>query len=268
MLRTRKLEMLAKIHGPFARFYPGGVELAPNPLDEEVKTPDDQAAIDKARLADQQLEQERGNARRAIDKANAAQASVDAANAENEKLKELLEAANAKAIEAGIKSVELDEADYEGSDLKIIQSIKALEAKIEAKDQRIAGLEVTVKTAEQKRQAEKAAAETNSAYEELLSDLDKEYGADCRNAAVKAFEILAENGEVSSSRPGKATRALEKCYRDAKAAKAKPVKKDTLDLDAGSGGGISPNLKGISVQEGSLEDVAKQYGKAIKAAAP
>lgn len=230
------------------------------------RTPEEQAVIDKARRDEQQLEQEKGNTARANETARQAQSDLESAKSENEKLQEQLEAAEAKAAEAGISDVELKEDDYEGTDLAIVRSIKGLKQTIEAKDKRIASLEKKATGYEEQDRKDKALQVRDSVYEELLTDLDTEYGADCRNAAVKKFQELSAEGKVPKNNPAKATRIMERCYKEAKTAKDKAAKdkgkdKSSLSLDLGSGGGSAPNLSGIEVKEGSLDEVDEQYSK-------
>lgn len=264
MLRSRILG-LAKKYGTFVRFTPDGnegdaLDGAIKEADKATKTPEQQAAIDNERKADQQLEQEQGNTRRANAAAQQAQADADAAVAANAELKQQLAAATAKAAEAGITNVELDESQYEGTDLALVQKIKAIDAKLEAKDTRIAGLEQKAIDMENQSKADAAKAESNSAYEEVLTDLDSEYGADCRNAALEKFNDLNTKGEIPQGKPAMATRILEKCYKDAKALKDKETPKPKADFDIGGGGGVSESLAGKEIKEGSLDEVAKQYG--------
>lgn len=283
MLRKTKDEMwarvqkLAGIYGPFVRFTPDGNEGEGegDPLDNAIKegekaakTPEEQAAIDTARKAEQQLEQEQSNTRRANETAKQAQDDLETAQAETVKLQEQLEAAQAKAAEAGITDAELNEDDYTGTDLALVRSIKAVKKQLDAKDQRITGLEKKATDFEKQVQIDSATAASAAAYEELLTDLDAEYGADCRNEAVKAFNALAADGKVEKGKPAKTTRLLEKCYKDAKAAKAKakPTNRSGTDLNTGSGGGSAPNLAGVEINDGSLDDVAAQYATAAKTA--
>jgi len=249
----------------FVRFTPDGnegdaLDGAIKEADKATKTPDEQAAIDKARKDEQQLEQERSNTLRANESAKQAQANADAALAANAELKQQLAAATAKAAEAGITNVELDESQYEGTDLALVRKIKALDAKIDAKDARIEGLETNAADTAKQARSDAAKVASNAAYDEILTDLDAEYGADCRNEAIKAFEALNEKGEVPTGKPAKATRMLEKCYKDAKALKDKETPAKKTDLDIGGGGGVSETLTGKEIKEGSLDDVAKQHG--------
>ena len=265
---------LAKMHGPFVRFYPEGTEgtesddgdaldVAIEEGEKAERTPEEQSKIDKSRRNEQLLEQEQANSARANEAARQAQDSLESAKTANEQLKEQLAAAEAKAAEAGIGNTELDESDYEGTDLAMVKSIKALDAKIKAKDARIAGLEKKAMTYEQQQQQEIAIQQRNSAYEELLADLDTEYGTDCRNDAVKKFQELSAKGKVTKGNPAKATRIMEKCYKEVKAAKEKVNKdKSSLSLDSGSGGGNAPSLSGVKIKAGSLDDVQKQYAAA------
>ena len=270
---------LASIHGSNVRFYPGGNE-DEDALDNAIKTgedadktPEQQKAIDNARKAEQQLEQEQGNTRRANEATRQAQTSLDTANTENESLKEQLEAAQAKASLAGIEDVKLDEDDYEtASDLKMVKAIKNLEAKQTAKDAEIASLTKKAAGYEANAAKDKAATARTEAYNDLLTSLDTDYGADCRNEAVESFNAMVTAGKVQTNSPAHATRTLEKCYKVVKAAKDKSkaeAKKLNLDLDTGSGGGDSPNLTGIDIKEGSLDDVHKQFAKvSTKSSAP
>ncbi len=228
------------------------------------KTAEEQKAIDESRKHEQMLEQERANVARAKESAASAQSELESAQSENEELKGKLEAAELKAAQAGIKDVELDESEYAGTDLALVRSIKSLNEKIDTKDKRIAASEKKIADYEAKSLKDRAAAARNTAYEELLSDLDDEYGADCRNAAVKKFNELIADGKIPKGNTAKATRAMEKCYKDAKAAKSKDTKdKSSLPLDPGSGGGTAPNLSGAEIPEGlSLDDAVKHLAGA------
>ena len=262
---------LAEKYGPFVRFYPEGTEgdeAGDGALDgaikggeEAARTPEEQKKIDEERRDKQQLEQEQANTARANETARQAQSDLETTNSENEKLKEQLEAAETKAVEAGIKDIKLDEKDYEGTDLALVRAINVLNQRIEAKDKKITNLEKKADGYEDQARKDEAVAARNSVYEELLSDLDEEYGPDCRNEAVKNFNTLCTEGKVPKGNPTKATRAMEKCYKEAKAAKAKPKDKSSLPLDSGSGGGNAPSLSGTEIKKGSLDEVDAQVAK-------
>ncbi len=263
---------LASIHGPFARFDDAGNEGNKSALDsaikageEAAKSPEEQKAIDDSRKAEQRLEQEQGNTRRANEAVSVAQTALETANSENESLKEQLEAAEAKASLAGITDVKLDEDDYEtASDLKLVKAIKNIEAKQTAKDKEIADLRKQADGYEANAKAKDVANVRTEAYNDLLTSLDTDYGADCRNEAVEKFNALVAAGTVKTNRPAHATRELEKCYKAVKTAKDKlkaDSKEQNLDLDTGSGGGDAPNLSGVDIKEGSLDDVATQISK-------
>lgn len=272
MLRKSRIQKLAGIYGPFVRFYPGGTEGnddddknldgAIEGAEKAAKSPEEQAAIDKARAAEQQLEQEQGNTRRANETAKAAQVEAETAKSEAEDLRTKLEAAEAKAVEAGIVDITLDEKDYSDTDVALVRSINALNEKLKVKDARIDGLEKKADGYEAQGKADQIKAASAAAYEELLSSLDEEYGTDCRNAAVKEFNELAAQGKVHSGKAAMTTRVLESCYKRAKAAIDKDPKKEKgseLNLNIGGGGGNAPNLGSSTIKEGSLDDVAKQY---------
>lgn len=64
----------------------------------------------------------------------------------------------------------------------------------------------------------------DAVYEELLFDLDSEYGAEYRDEAVRLFNQLAAEGKVPKGNPAKATRIMERCYKEAKATQPQPSK--------------------------------------------
>lgn len=270
MLSTSRIQRLAKVYGPWLRFFPEGSEDNDEPIDKAIKTaekaektPEEQAAIDKARKAEQDLEQERATAKRANEAAREAQSGLDAAKQETAALKEQLAEAEAKAAEAGIKDVELKEEDYEGTDLAIVRAVKSLKENLAAKDTEIKGLKQKAKEYEAQVAKKEAVKATNDAYQGLLNDLDSDYGEDCRNEAVAKFNELVAAGKVPKGNPAKATRIMERCYKEAKTAKEK--KKSDLPLDSGSGGGNPPSLSGVEIKDGqSLDEAVKQIAAASK----
>jgi DNA repair exonuclease SbcCD ATPase subunit len=268
---ARALRLAAK-YGPFVRFFPDGNEGNVDPAkpdDEAAKAAkaEEQRKIDLERANEQQLEQEKANTARANETARQTQESLETAQAETESLKEQLDKAEAKAAQAGIQDVELDESAYEGTDLNLVRAIKTLEKKIDAKDQKIEGLEKKADGYEKRNRENQAQSVRNSKYEELLTGLDGDYGADCRNDAVKKFNEMIDKGDVPKGNLIKATRAMEKCYKEVNAAKAKGSKenKSSLTLDSGSGGGSPPSLSGAQIPDGlSLEDAVKHLAAASK----
>jgi len=268
----KRILKLAEKYGPFVRFYPEGSEGSEDEVvvkdgdKPSTRTPEEQKQIDESRKHEQMLEQERANVAKAKETARQVQTDLESVKSENDTLKEKLQAAEAKAADAGIDDVKLDESEYTGTDLALVRAIESLKTQIKAKDKRIAVIEKKAEGYEEQSRKEKAIASRNSAYEEILSDLDGEYGADCRNAAVKKFDELIADGKVPKGNTAKATRILEKCYKEVKTAKSKDTKTDksSFSLDSGSGGGTSPNLSGVEIKEGSLDEVAAQYAAATK----
>ena len=258
---TRILK-LAEIYGPFARFFPEGNEAVDDALkDAENADLKDNAEFDKVR---QQADQEKANAARARETAEAATSQLNEANSQVDDLKAQLAEANAKAETAGI-DIELDEEDYSDGDVAIVKSIKALNKKIDAKDVEITSLKKDAKDSKAKDAVKEASAQQEAQYQGLLDDMDEDYGPEYRNAAVTAFEALRAAGKVTGG-PAKATRMLEKCYRDAvkaKATKEKDAAKNGVRLDTGSGGGDGIGYSGVELKAGSLEDVTAQAGKLL-----
>lgn len=258
---TRILK-LAEMYGPFVRFSPEGNQA----VDEAIKAAEEaelegNAAFDKARQA---ADQERANATKARAAAEVANSQLSVVNSQLESLKTQLEEATAKAS-AGNVDIELNEEDYSDTDLALVKSIKALNAKIDAKDAKINNLEKKASDFESSKAAESARSAQEAQYQELLNDMDEDHGPQYRNAAVTAFEALRAAGKTTNSAP-KNTRLLEKCYVNAKnAVKAKEanIAKGNVRLDSGSGGGSNTLLSGVELKSGSLEYVTAQAGKIL-----
>ena len=191
MLRSKKdrmwarVQKLATIYGPFVRFTPEGTEgtegteeggkaldKAIESSEQAAKTPEEQAVIDTACKAEQQLEQEQSNTRRANEATKQAQTNLEEAQSDNTELQEKLEAAEARARAAGITDIDLNEEDYTGTDLALVRSIKSLKEQAAAKDERVNSLEKQATGYEEQAKANQAKAASNSAYQELLVDLD------------------------------------------------------------------------------------------------
>lgn len=274
MFSEKRILSLAAKYGPNVRFYPEGSEdneddnLNKTIKDEEkaARTPEEQSAIDKARLNEQQLEQEKSNTARANEAASQAQSDLETANSENETLKEQLAEAESKAAQAGIENVELDITKYETTDVPIVKAIQSLRQELASNKKEMAGLKKKADGYEERDRQSQAESARSTAYEELLTDLDGEYGADCRNEAIKKFKAVLSEGKVPKGNTAKATRALEKCYKEIKEAKSKDTtKKKSLSLDTGSGGGSSPSLSGTEIPSGlSLDEAVEHLTTAAK----
>jgi hypothetical protein len=277
MLRTKE-EMkvralkLAKLYGPFVRFSPDGNEGTEDPnkeiLDGAIKTAEEadlegNEVFDKTR---QRADQATANATKATERATTAETALEASQQESASLKEQLATAKEKAAEAGIENVELNPDDHEDSEKPIVRAVLNLQKQIKAKSDEIAGLKEKAANFEQNKATEAAKLARDVTYSELLGDLDDEYGADCRNDAVAEFQKLAKDGKVPKDAV-KATRIMEKCYKDVKAkTKTTPKKEKTsINLDSGSGGGNTLDLQGSEIPNGPLDDVAKATGKALVA---
>lgn len=261
MLSEKRILRLAAKYGPNVRFFPDGSE-EKDALENAIKEGEkdqlkDNPEFEKTR---QRADQEAANAKKARQELSETQTELETAQSDNESLKEKLAEAETKAVQAGIQNVELDESEYQGTDLNIVRAIKSLKQELVASKKETDGLNKKAAGYEERERKEQAKLASNSTYEELLTGLDGEYGADCRNDAVAKFNEMIDKGEVPKGNPIKATRAMEKCYKEVKATKSKDTKeKSSLTLDSGSGGGSTPKLSGSELKSGSLEEVAAQY---------
>ena len=218
-----------------------------------------QEDFDKAR---QRADQEAANAQKARQQAAQASQQLAEMQTKGEAMQAEIDALKAKAVDQGI---DLKEEDFEDSDKTLVKAIKALEVKFEASKSEIADLKKTKNDLLAERQAEQTKRQRNKVYDDLLSDLDTEYGQQFRNAAVKQFDKIVAEGKVPNN-AAMSTRALEKCYKDAKKAAEKDLKENPqrgLSLDPGAGGG-SPNLNRAKLKPGSLADVSAQLRSASK----
>lgn len=261
MLSEKRILRLAAKYGPFVRFYPEGTE-EKDALDGAIKD-GEKAELEGNKEWDktrQRADQEAANAKKAREELSETQTELETAQSETESLKAKLAEAETKAAQAGITEIKLDESEYQGTDLNLVRAIKSLKQELLASNKETKALKDKAAGYEDRDRKEQAKLAQNSNYEELLSDLDDEYGADCRNEALKKFNEMCKSGEVPKGNPTKATRAMEKCYKEVKA-KSKETKKSSLSLDTGSGGGNTPNLTGSNIKEGSLDDVDAQISK-------
>jgi len=219
-----------------------------------------QEDFDKAR---QRADQEAANAAKARQQAAEASQQLVAEQAKSNAMQTELDALKAKAEDQGI---DLNEEDFQDSDKTLVKAINALEAKFEASKGEIADLKKAKNDLLAERQANEAARQRNKVYDDLLTDLDSEYGPQFRNVAVKQFDKIVAEGKVQNN-AAMSTRALEKCYKDAKKAAEKDLKENPqrgLSLDPGAGGG-SPNLNNrAKLKPGSLADVSAQLRNASK----
>lgn len=256
-----RIHKLAEMYGPSVRFTPDGNEAVDGALEDSAKADlENNPEFDKVR---QQAQQHEGNAKRARADADAATSQLTEANTENESLKAQLAEAKANAATGNVE--ELKESDYSDTDVAIVRTIKNLEKKLDAKSVEINNLKKKADDYETTNANDAAKAEQEAQYQGLLNDMDEDYGPQYRNAAVTAFDAKVKAGEVTGG-AAKATRILEKCYKDAvKAVKDKEadIAKGKVTLDNGSGGGSGMNYGGVELQAGSLEDVTAQAGKIL-----
>lgn len=234
-----------------------------------------EAATKEAGKQKQLAEQEAGNARRAEQRASDAEARTTELEQEVKTNKTKLVELETKAAEAGIDVVELNEDDYEhAADKALVRNLKALNKKLDARETAAKADRTENKKARDAFKANQentaALAARNQRYDELLSDLDVEHGAEHRNAAVKAFNQLMADGKIAKDRPGKATLAMVKCYKDAAKA-AEAAKKKTAEdgkpplLDTGEGGGQRPTLGGVELPDDlSLDEAVTRIAAASK----
>jgi len=255
MLRNRRT-----ITSPFWGLQ-SSLRFLPNAVDDAIKEGEtdlekDKVEIDKQR---QRADQEAANARRAREQAQSAQEQLQALQAESQAMKDQLAKLEAQAAEKEIKVPDLNAEDYEGSDKALVDAIQGLKASLVESRKEIGDLRKSRAKYEADLQAQREQEARNEVYNSLLSDLDDEYGAQYRNAAVTRFNELVADGKVPQGNAAKATRMMEKCYEEVVAADRKGGKdKSSVQLDTGSGGGSAPALNRTKLTPGSLEEVSAQ----------
>lgn len=273
MLRSislRRIELLAAKYGTHFRFYPGGSEEADegDVVDKAIKAAEaadeGKVEVDKER---QRADQEAANAKKARDQVSETQAELDAANTEKADLQTRLAAAEAKAVEAGISKVDLNPEDYQtDGDRRLVQNIQSLQKQVETQAVESKALKDAAAATKQEATKQAAKDERNAAYQEILSDLDAEYGAEHRNAAIEAFLEKKSAGKVPDGNPAKSALIMQGCYKAAKAAAGKKTDKDDIDLDSGVGGGAPPDLSGHKIPENlSLDEAMKHVSAGQRA---
>lgn len=263
-----RLQKLAMKYGFFARFLPDGtedeVDADGNAVDGAIEDSEkadlkDNKEFDKVR---QQLQQHQANAERANEKATEATGQLETANSEVASLKEQLEEAKSVASDAGIDIDKLDEKDFTDSDIDLVKSIKFLNTKIGTVESKNKTLEETAGKFKADQLQKAADSQKDKNYQAVLGKMDKKYGAENRNIAVKAFEAKIKAGEIDSG-AANATLALIECYEEAKKADKKTTNKTSVRLDSGTGGDTEINFSGLELTEGTLDEVTEQAGKIL-----
>jgi hypothetical protein len=214
----------------------------------------------------QQKEQNAANERKyQAAQAEAQEARDQATQLAQEKadLEQKLAEAQIKAEEQGIEIVKLDEEEYKDTDIPLVKAIKSLNAQVAVANKKVQNLEKTKDELLQERQKDAETAARNKVYDGLLDDLDGEYGAQHRNAAVAEFDQMIKDGKVPKGDPAKSTRLMEKCYKNAvKAAKKANPDDDSLNLDS-TGGNAPGGMNRIKLKPGSLAEVEAQLEASI-----
>ena len=209
----------------------------------------------------QRADQEAANARKAREQAEQYRSQHEQTQSELERLQEEVRDLRQKASNDGVELPTFNEEDYTDSDVPIIKAIKALDKNIEAKTAKIATLEEELAKERTEKAKQTAEQQKNAAYNEILSDLDAEYGVENRNDAIKEFNELLAEGKVPTTNPAKAVRVLEKCYKNAKKQRQKDIDDGKLPVDDGAGGG-TPKISGANkLKPGSLNQVLQQLSK-------
>jgi myosin heavy subunit len=156
----------------------------------------------------------------------------------------LTEEADAPEIVTGLKAVRSENKELR----EIIKQLQDQLAEVAQKDQR--------------REVESSKSRGNAMMNEFVAKLDKEFGAQYRNEAIKkAMEDIAElgYGDENPAPFSVARIALKGGYRFAAAQKPKAAKTDEVSLDPATGGG-----KAIAAEEGSVDKlwpkIKKKYG--------
>lgn len=273
--------LLGGLYSPGIRFLPED-DPPPGSAEDDVISEADKEAQAKhekeLEVERQKASQEAANAKKARERADNTQATLDALQSQQKADQaELAELRTARSKQEDVEDAEINTDDFEEAGEKALavavnKRFKALTAKTKAQAEQIKGLNKTKSDLLSQQKADKAAAQRTQQYNEILDDFDKDYGHEHRNAAVNEFNQLVADGKVPTS-AAKATRVMEKCYKNAvKAAKEAKKKKgsddDTVVLDPGRGGGDTTRLSKVKLTKGSLDDVAAQAEKMLTESTP
>lgn len=227
-------------------------------LDTAVKT--DTVEFDKAK---QRADQEAANARKAREAAEAERGRAAAAEAEAARLRQQIsdlqkQASAEKTVTDALPDVDVENASIED----LTKYVKAATKVIAEQGKKLASVETRVdRSAEetaQERQAKVMKDRANAALNEVCDDLDREFGAEHRNAAIELMEKRnAEEGLPGASY--KAVLRLRDCYKAvaSEAKKSEPKKSARRPVDTG-GGGVRPAFGGKQVRKGTLAEVMGQ----------
>lgn len=245
---TKAEKLFGKGQTAFMRFLPEADDLDDVIKDVkddlgEGKKKEDQEKFDKER---QRADQEAANAKKSRDEAAQAKAEnatvrTELSTLETERQRLEGELVEARAKLSGNQMPAIDVAEMDGNEKVLAQSIQVLQKQIsdnaEAAKQERDAHQAKITQYETAEAQKVQQARSDASYNELLSSLDSDYGAECRNEAVAAYQEKWANGDVPKDNAAAATRILEKCYAAATKKQKSTGDKKGFSSDTGSGGG-------------------------------
>jgi len=219
-----------------------------------------QEAFDKERQAKEQNAANERKYQEAQARATEAEGTLATVQQQLEDNQVRLDELEQQAAEQGITGPDLKIEDYSGDDVPLVKAVLAQRKSNEAINARLDKAEKAQKERDQKAQEQEAAGQRSKVFNDILTELDEDYGAQNRNAAIKLWDAKVAAGEVPKGNPARATRIMEKCYKEAKTAADKAEKENpTVNLDSGrGGGGPGSGLRKVPLKSGSLEEVSAQ----------
>ena len=223
-------------------------------MSDKTKTEEELAAEETAKKqeydkAQQQLDQERANARKAREQA----AEATGRNAELEsQVKDAKEQLVQMQEQLNRPKIDPDVADIP----EVANYAKKLEAEILAQKEIVNDLQKGQEESKAKAADAEQKSQTEALQEMILNDCDEEFGSKFRNDALKLADELVNKGDVELPKtPYEGARLMRKCYKQL--VEKQPKKKTSTPSD--SGGSSVPAESGI--EPGSRQDVLAQMRK-------
>ncbi len=220
---------------------------------EEPKPEETKEQWDKER---QQADQERATV---VKKLSQSQATLEAElAATKEGIASLTSKLDSLLNKADVKKSQIDTLDPDIHGADMVAAIQSLKAELDAERSSKAELQTWIQSQKQEQARKKADAEKEALKDEILTDLDDQFGAKYRNEAIElANAEVAETGKAPVTQM-QARKLLAKHYKalrdkDSEAEKKKTSRQDTL---GGTLGIMSDDL-----EEGSMDDVMASMKK-------
>lgn len=204
----------------------------------------------------QKAEQDRANLSKQLSKVQTDLAADLAATKQT--IAELRDQLNSAATKADVNISDIDKLDPEVHGADLVHSLKTLKAELEAERKNRQDLQKWIDEQKQRDAVQRVQAEKEALKDEILSDLDEQFGAKYRNEAIElANQEVAETGKAPATQM-QARKLLAKYYKSLKDKDSQSDRRKTSRQD-NLGGTVG--VKSYDGEEGDFDSVVASMKK-------